>query len=64
MEAPCNVEAAAPPPRAGALYGTTDDLLGAERRLKELPQAEVDAFWNEMGRRHQAAGVSETARAV
>jgi hypothetical protein len=29
-------------------------LLGAERRLKGLPQAEVDAFWNGQGRRVEA----------
>jgi hypothetical protein len=29
-------------------------LLGAERRLKGLPRAEVDAFWNGLGRRLEA----------
>jgi hypothetical protein len=29
-------------------------LLGAHRRLKVLPQAEVDAFWKGRGRRDEA----------
>jgi hypothetical protein len=29
-------------------------LLNAHRRLKALPQAEVEAFWNDRGRRVEA----------
>ena len=39
-------------------------LLGAERRLKGLPQAEVDAFWNGQGRRDEAAMRSTAAEVV
>jgi hypothetical protein len=34
-----------------AFQAAQNHLLGAHRRLKELPQAEVDAFWRGQGRR-------------
>ena len=39
-------------------------LLGAERRLKELPRAEVDAFWDGQGRRVEAAVRSAAIGAI
>ena len=39
-------------------------LLGAERRLKGLPQAEVDAFWNGQGRRIEATVQATATEAV
>ena len=38
-----------------AFQAAQNSLLGAHRRLKELPQAEVDAFWRGQGRRLEAA---------
>ena len=38
--------------RALSAFQTAQNhLLDAERRLKGLPQAEVDAFWDRLGRR-------------
>ncbi len=37
-----------------AFQATQNGILGAHRRLKELPQAEVDAFWARQGRRLEA----------
>lgn len=37
-----------------AFQNAQNHLLSAERRLKALPQAEVDAFWNGLGRRLEA----------
>jgi hypothetical protein len=37
-----------------AFQTAQNSLLGAHRRLKELPQAEVDAFWRGQGRRLEA----------
>jgi len=39
-------------------------LLGAERRLKGLPQAEVDAFWDGQGRRIEATVRADATEAV
>ena len=39
-------------------------LLGAERRLKGLPQAEVDVFWDGQGRRVEATARAAAAEAV
>ena len=39
-------------------------LLGAERRLKGLPQAEVDAFWDGPGRRVEATVRAAAVEAV
>ena len=39
-------------------------LLGAERRLKGLPQAEVDAFWDGQGRRVEATVLAAAAEAA
>ena len=39
-------------------------LLGAERRLKGLPQAEVDAFWDGQGRRVEATVLAAATEAV
>jgi hypothetical protein len=38
-----------------AFQAAQNQLLGAHRRLKGLPQAEVDAFWRGPGRRLEAA---------
>ncbi len=38
-----------------AFQNAQNSLLGAHRQLKELPQAEVDAFWRGQGRRLEAA---------
>ena len=38
-----------------AFQNAQNQLLGAHRRLKELPPAEVDAFWRGPGRRLEAA---------
>jgi hypothetical protein len=41
--------------RALSAFQTAQNhLLSAERRLKALPRAEVDAFWNGLGRRLEA----------
>ena len=37
-----------------AFQAAQNQLLGAHRRLKGLPQAEVDAFWRGPGRRLEA----------
>ena len=37
-----------------AFQSAQNRLLGAHRQLKELPQAEVDAFWDGQGRRLEA----------
>jgi hypothetical protein len=37
-----------------AFQAAQTHLLGAERRLKALPQARVDAFWKGLGRRLEA----------
>ncbi len=39
-------------------------LLGAERRLKGLPRAEADAFWDGPGRRVEATVRAAAAEAV
>ncbi len=39
-------------------------LLGAERRLKALPRAEVDAFWDGQGRRVEATVRAAATEAV
>jgi hypothetical protein len=39
-------------------------LLSAERRLKALPQAEVDAFWDGQGRRVEATVRAAATEAV
>lgn len=39
-------------------------LLGAERRLKGLPRAEVDAFWDGQGRRVEATVRAAATEAV
>lgn len=39
-------------------------LLGAERRLKALPQTEVDAFWDGQGRRIEATVRATATEAV
>jgi hypothetical protein len=44
-----------------AFQNAQNRLLSAERRLKALPQAEVDAFWNGLGRRLEA-NMRTTAR--
>ena len=38
-----------------AFQTAQNSLLSAHRRLKELPQAEGDAFWRGQGRRLEAA---------
>ena len=47
-----------------AFQAAQNSLLGAHRRLKELPQAEVDAFWRGQGRRLEAAMRATAAEAV
>jgi hypothetical protein len=37
-----------------AFQAAQNSLPGAHRRLKELPQAEADAFWRGQGRRLEA----------
>src|SRR5215213_8006361 len=37
-----------------AFQAAQNSLLGAHRGLKELPQAEADAFWRGQGRRLEA----------
>ena len=37
-----------------AFQAAQNQLLGAHRRLKGLPQAAEDAFWNGLGRRLEA----------
>jgi hypothetical protein len=41
-----------------------NQLLGAHRRLKGLPQGEVDAFWRGPGRRLEAAMRTTATEAV
>src|SRR5215213_7444250 len=47
-----------------AFQAAQNSLLGAHRRLKALPQAEVDAFWRGPGRRFEAAMRATAAEAV
>ena len=47
-----------------AFQAAQNSLLGAHRRLKELPQAEMDAFWGGPGRRLEAAMRATAAEAV
>ncbi len=47
-----------------AFQAVQNHLLGAHRRLKELPQAEVDAFWRGPGRRLEAGMRATAAEAV
>ena len=47
-----------------AFQAAQNSLLGAHRRLKELPQAEVDAFWRGQGRRLEAAMRATATEAV
>jgi hypothetical protein len=47
-----------------AFQAAQNSLLGAHRRLKELPQAEVDAFWRGQGRRLEATMRATAAEAV
>ena len=47
-----------------AFQAAQNSLLGAHRRLKELPQAEVEAFWRGQGRRLEAAMRATAAEAV
>ena len=47
-----------------AFQAAQNSLLGAHRRLKELPQAEVDAFWRGQGRRLEAAMRATAVEAV
>ena len=46
-----------------AFQAAQNQLLGAHRRLKALPPAEVDAFWRGPGRRLEA-GMRATATEV
>ena len=41
-----------------------NQLLGAHRRLKGLPQAQVDAFWRGQGRRLEAGMRAAAAEVV
>jgi hypothetical protein len=51
--------------RALSAFQTAQNhLLSAERRLKGLPQGEVDAFWNGLGRRLEAHTRSTATEAV
>ena len=47
-----------------AFQAAQNSLLGAHRRLKELPQAEVDAFWARHGRALGATMRATAAEAV
>ena len=47
-----------------AFQAAQNSLLGAHRRLKGLPQAEVDAFWRGPGRRLEAAMRATATEAV
>jgi hypothetical protein len=47
-----------------AFQAAQNSLLGAHRRLKELPPAEADAFWRGPGRRLEAAMRATAAEAV
>jgi len=47
-----------------AFQTAQNHLLGAERRLKGLPRAEVDAFWNGLGRRLEGNMRATAAEAV
>ena len=51
--------------RALSTFQTAQNhVLSAERRLKGLPQAEVDAFWDGPGRRVEATVRAAAAAAV
>ena len=47
-----------------AFQSAQNNLLGAHRQFKELPPAEVDAFWNGPGRRLEAAARASAAEVV
>jgi hypothetical protein len=47
-----------------AFQAAQNSLLGAHRRLKGLPQAEVEAFWRGPGRRLEAGMRATAAEAV
>ena len=47
-----------------AFQAAQNGLLDAHRRLKELPRAEVDAFWRGPGRRLEAAMRATATEAV
>ncbi len=47
-----------------AFQAAQNGLVDAHRRLKELPQTEVDAFWRGPGRRLEAAMRATAAEAV
>ena len=47
-----------------AFRTTQNHLLGAHRRLKGLPPAEVDAFWRGQGRRLEAGMRAAAAELV
>ena len=47
-----------------AFRTTQNQLLGAHRRLKGLPPAEVDAFWRGQGRRLEAGMRAAAAELV
>ncbi len=47
-----------------AFQAAQNQLLGAHRRLKGLPQAQVDAFWRGQGRRLEAAMRAAAAEVV
>ena len=47
-----------------AFQAAQNSLLGAHRWLKELPPAEVDAFWDGQGRRVEATVRAAAAEAV
>ncbi len=47
-----------------AFQATQNSLLGAHRRLKGLPQAAVDAFWDGQGRRVEATVRAAATEAV
>ena len=50
--------------RALPAFQAALNLLGAERRLKGLPRAEADAFWDGPGRRVEATVRAAAAEAV
>ena len=50
--------------RALLAFQAALNLLGAERRLKGLPRAEVDAFWDGQGRRIEATVRAAATEAV
>ena len=47
-----------------AFQAAQNQLLAAHRRLKDLPPAEVDAFWRGPGRRLEAAMRTTATEAV